>query len=247
MNLRNIVIILINSIVLLSCASTHKVYLEGEKKQPLGYKFYSNYSFDPLTNIFDEVYLDSLDNHYNGIATKLLYNRRDPNNLNKSELDSMCISNGLRTGYSKQYATTKRDNAIGITYIHGNCFNLKNNNSLDIKYKIDVGYDLSLQPKEMVLAYIKIYKHNINFTFSFYKFKNICRVKVIIERSNDKLGYKYMLKTKHKAKFKDKSKLESFLMLYPELVSQEILEKCRSLGMFDNRPIEDPIIKGNCK
>ena len=230
----------------MSCASTHRVYLEGEKKQPLGYKFYSSYSFDPLTNIFDEVFLDSLDNHYNGVATKLLYHRRDRNNLKKSELDSMCISNGLRTGYSKQYATTKRENAIGITYIHGNYFNLKAHNSLDIKYKVEVAYDLSVQPKKMVFAKIEIYKQNVDFSFRVYNYKNPCKVKVIIERSNDILGYEHMLKTKHKTRLNDKSKLEGFLMLYPEVVSQEILEKCRSLGMFDNRPIEDPIIKGNC-
>jgi hypothetical protein len=227
----------------------YETHLKGGKDEVNWISNSSNYSFNPYHQGFthEPKYIDSLGNPYTGIVVKMLCKRKDTAIIeNAHEIDSMCIYKGTRYGYSKAYSSSKEKNAFNITYT-----NILSHNELSkqfpyCKYQISVNYNTILNPKEVTKVDFTVLKENMKFTCEINYLKKNIKVKTKIERISDELGPNHSTKMKHKAEFQEKSEIKVYFKLFPEIIPQEILDRCKRLGMFNENKVEDPIIKGNC-
>ncbi|TXH55271.1 MAG: hypothetical protein E6Q89_06995 [Bacteroidia bacterium] len=221
-------------------------FLTGENNENLGYKFSINYSFNPFGEVFDPIFIDSVGNPYTGMATKLLYPRKTPNDTKKTELDSMCIFEGVMFGYAKKYTSSNLENAVAITYTNSLSYNPQSSNYPFNKYQIEASYHNHIKARKLVFVKITVYKENLAFSCHIdYSKKNI-KTKTTIKRISNELGPKYSTWMKHETKFKEKKDLQQYFKLFPEIISQEITDICIRLGTFNDELVTDPVISGNC-
>lgn len=249
MRFKYIIILFLNTITLFGFSQNIKqtdYFLTGENNERLGYKFSSNYSLNPLGEVFNPIFIDSIGNPYTGIATKLLYPRKTPNDIKRTELDSMCVFEGIMFGYAKKYASSNQENAIVITYTNSLSYNPQSPKSPFNKYQIEASYNNYIKPRKLVVVKITVYKENLAFSCHIDYSKNNIKTKTTIKRISNELGLKYSTWMKHKTKFKEKKDLQQYFKLFPEIIYQEITDICIRLGMFNDEQITDPVINGNC-
>jgi len=247
----NVGLILILSLLTSSCHifDKYEAHFKGNENEVYWIDDSSNYSFNPLHQglILEPKYIDSLGNPYTGIVVKMLCKRKDSAIIdNAREIDSMYICNGTRYGYSKAYSSFKEKSAFGIIYTDILSYNEESWRFPFFIYQISVFYNTNLNPKAVSNVDITILKQNMKFSCEINYLKKNIKVKTKIKRISDVLGPKHSAETKHKAKLQEKSEIEDYFKLFPEIISQEILVKCKRLGLFGNNKVDDPIIKGNC-
>ncbi|HLW41981.1 MAG TPA: hypothetical protein VKY82_06400 [Flavobacterium sp.] len=226
----------------------YEVHLKGLNNE-VDYEFSSTYRYNPLNEGFtsEPNYLDSLGNPYTGVVIRMLCKRKDSATINNAvEIDSMCVYKGKKYGYSKTYSSVKSKSAGGITYINQLPYEELSNPNHLYKYRINTGYKTKQSPKTLWFSEIVVLKHNLKFYCRIYDLNRNIKVKTKIERIGDELGSKQSIKIKHKTKLKEKSEIKDYFKLFPEIISQEILDRCQHLGMFDHIKVKDPIIIKNC-
>ena len=213
-----------------------KWLLQGENGEHLSYKFIDDGSRDPFNSVVFPIYVDSLGNNYTGIATQ-----RINNNSNKVSLDSMCINNGRMYNYSKEYNLSNMENPVSISYTNEYSYNSQPSG----RVKIEANYDI--QNNKISSITLTVLKKGLSFYCRIqYVKENVIKQKTVIQRNNDEIALKNPVYTKYGGKFKEKEELKKYFKLFPEIMSQEIIDTCVRLGALNDDPVIAPIIYGNC-
>lgn len=244
----HLVIILTSLISSCHVFNRHQVHLKGLENE-VDYEFSSKYRYNPFNLGFtsEPNYVDSLGNPYTGVVIKMICKRKDSATIdNAVEIDSMFVFKGKKYGYSKIYSSVKNKSAGGINYINQLPYEELSNPKHFYKYSINTAYKTKQSPKTLWFSEIVVLKHNLKFYCRIYDLSRNIKVKTKIERIGDELGSKQSIQMKYKTKLKEKSEIKDYFKLFPEIISQEILDRCQDLGMFDHINVKDPIIIENC-
>lgn len=230
-------IVLFLYLIPISGFSQHSNWLlQGENGEHLNYKFIDDDSRDPFNFVVFPTYVDSSGNNYSGIATQ-----RVNNSFNKVFLDSICINNGRMYSYAKRYNLSNMETPISISYTNEYTYNSQHSG----KIKIEANYDI--QNNKISSITLTILKKGLSFycRIQFVK-ENVIKQKTVIQRNNDEIALKNPIYTKYKGKFKEREDLKKYFNLFPEIISQEIIDTCIRLGALDASQVIIPVIYGNC-
>ena|SRR5690554_1162507 len=183
-------------------------------------------SLEPST-MYSNYYIDSVSQKlYTGIVIQR-------HQLVEEPVDSMCIVNGVLDGYHKTYQDIK----WGVEYPSKVVYV-----SQELKFEVDVVNNMVDLARKSV--YLNLFVDNV-----FYAYKaNFKKRKIKLERVRRDDNIEELKLEKDRFKFKSLKELEEYFNSEKErgIISDEILKKCRRLGFFSEKPIEEPIIFGNC-
>lgn len=184
-------------------------------------------SLEPST-MYSNYYIDSVSQKlYTGIVIQR-------HQLVEEPIDSMCIVNGVLDGYQKEYGKIQREVKYPsrLNYV-------SQNKEFGIYVRNNVLID-SIR----VWCYVSLFVDNVYYTYEV----NFKKRKIKLERVRRDDNIEKLKLEKDRFKFKSLKELEEYFNSEKEkgIISDEILKKCRRLGFFSEKPIDEPIIFGNC-
>lgn len=214
-------------------------YYRGENGESLVVDMEKPHNF---MNLFGWPLVDSLTKEpYTGIATKWAYPYNSPDDAQYTAVDSMCLNKGIVVGYRKEYGGSfmKGSKAEGIGFTDPSLeYNISTSNLL-------APFNSKFTNISSVFFYVNLKDVLVHCSIDFKKNIKV-EVKIARYSTNNKKSKVSKKISKQRIKLNDQEELERYIKSFKDVISEEIVERLRSMGVFDNNPIKEPIIKGNC-